>query len=46
MCFTEPSQWKYDHTDGNKSNNDLNNCQGLCTHCNSVKTEKDNLVNI
>ena len=46
MCFTKPSQWKYDHSDGNKSNNDLNNCQGLCTHCNSVKTEKDNLVNI
>lgn len=40
MCFTEPARWKYNHTDGNKSNNDLNNCQGLCSHCYSVKTEK------
>ncbi len=46
MCFTEPSRWKYYHTDGNKSNNDLNNCQGLCSNCYSVKTERDNLVNI
>ena len=29
MCFTSPSQWKYDYFDGDKSNNDLNNCQGL-----------------
>jgi len=40
MCFTEPSQWKYDHTNGNKNDNDLNNCQGLCSHCYSVKTER------
>jgi len=40
MCFTQPSQWKYDYIDGNKSNNDLNNCQGLCPHCYSIKTEK------
>ncbi len=46
MCFTEPSRWKYDHINGNKRNNDLNNCQGLCSHCYSVKTENDNLVNI
>jgi hypothetical protein len=46
MCFTEPSRWKYDHINGNKRNNDLNNCQGLCSHCYSVKTEKENLVNI
>ena len=46
MCFTQPSQWKYDYTDGNKSNNELNNCQGLCPHCHSVKTERDNQVSI
>ena len=40
MCFTEPSQWKYDNINGNKSDNELNNCQGLCPHCHSVKTEK------
>ena len=46
MCFTEPSRWRYDHNNGNKNDNDLNNCQGLCSHCYSVKTERDNLVNI
>jgi len=46
MCFTQPSQWKYDYINGDKSNNDLNNCQGLCPHCHSVKTERDNLVSI
>jgi len=44
MCFTQPSQWKYDHINGNKSNYDLNNCQGLCPHCYSIKTERDNRV--
>jgi len=44
MCFTQPSQWKYDYIDGNKSNYDLNNCQGLCPHCYSIKTERDNRV--
>jgi hypothetical protein len=46
MCFTQPSQWKYDYFDGNKSNNDLNNCQGLCSDCHSVKTKRDNRVSI
>jgi len=44
MCFTQTSQWKYDYINGNKSNNDLNNCQGLCPHCHSVKTERDNRI--
>ncbi|MFQ5476497.1 MAG: hypothetical protein ACE5DT_05640 [Nitrosopumilus sp.] len=42
MCFTPPTKWKYNHIDGNKNNNDLNNCQGLCPNCLSVKTERDN----
>ena len=46
MCFTQPSQWKYDYFDGNKSNNDLNNCQGLCSDCHSKKTTRDNRVSI
>jgi len=46
MCFTLPLHWKYDYIDGNKSNNDLNNCQGLCPNCNSVKTERDDRVSI
>ena len=46
MCFTSPSQWKYDYFDGDKSNNDLNNCQGLCPDCFSVKTERNNRPSI
>ena len=46
MCFTSTSQWKYDYFDGNKSNNDLNNCQGLCSDCHSVKTKRDNRLSI
>ncbi len=46
MCFTPPTQWKYDYFDGNKSNNDLNNCQGLCSDCHSVKTKRDNRISI
>ena len=46
MCFTSPSQWKYDCFDGYKSNNDLNNYQGLCPDCFSVKTERDNRPSI
>ena len=46
MCFTPPTKWKYDHIDGNKSNNDLNNCQGLCSDCYMIKTERDTRANI
>jgi len=46
MCFTSPSQWKYDYFDGYKSNNDINNCQGLCPDCFSIKTERNNRPNI
>ncbi len=46
MCFTQPSQWKYDYFDGNKNNTDLDNCQGLCADCLLVKTERDNRVSV
>jgi len=46
MCFTSPSQWKYDYFDGDKSNNDVNNCQGLCPNCFSIKTERNNRPSI
>jgi len=46
MCFTQPSQWKYDYFDGNKNNNDLDNCQGLCPDCFSVKSDKGDQVSI
>lgn len=44
MCYTLSSRWKYDYIDGNKSNNDIDNCQALCPDCYSVKTERDNRV--
>jgi hypothetical protein len=31
----------YDHIDGDRSNNDLSNCQALCPNCHSLKTEDD-----
>ncbi len=37
MCFREPSRWAYDHFDGDKRNNDISNCQGLCPECKSEK---------
>ena len=46
MCFTPPTKWKYDYFDGNKDNNDLYNCQGLCSDCYSVKTKRDNQISI
>ncbi len=44
MCYTVPSRWKYDHIDGNKSDNDIDNCQALCPDCYSVKTERDSRI--
>lgn len=46
MCFTPPTKWKYDHIDGNKNNNDLNNCQGLCPDCYLIKIQRDNRPHI
>ena len=40
MCQKPPPRWEYDHIDGNRDNNDLSNCQGLCPNCHSVKTNE------
>ena len=37
ICYKKPSKWAYDHIDGDKKNNDVNNCQGLCQKCKSEK---------
>jgi len=37
ICFTKPAKWAYDHIDGDKKNNNINNCQGLCVQCKSEK---------
>ena len=46
MCFTPPTKWKYDYIDGDKSNNDLNNCQGLCFDCYLIKIQRNNQPSI
>ena len=28
----------FDHIDGNRSNNDISNCQAMCPNCHAVKT--------
>jgi len=33
-----PARWEYHHMDGDTSNNSLDNCEGLCPNCHSVKT--------
>lgn len=38
MCNKPPPRWEYHHKDGNRSNNVLSNCEGLCPNCHSVKT--------
>jgi len=37
ICYRKPTRWVYDHIDGDKRNNDLSNCQGLCSECKSEK---------
>ena len=37
-CKRPPPRWEYDHIDGNRDNNDLDNCKGLCPNCHAVKT--------
>jgi len=33
-----PARWEYHHMDSDTSNNSLDNCEGLCPNCHSVKT--------
>lgn len=40
LCGKPPPRWEYHHRDGNRSNNSLNNCEGLCPNCHSVKTHE------
>ena len=39
-CFRPPPRWEYDHIDVDRSNNELDNCQGLCPNCHSTKTHE------
>lgn len=37
-CGRPPPRWEYHHRDGNRSNNSMSNCEGLCPNCHSVRT--------
>jgi len=37
-CGRPPPRWEYHHRDGNRSNDSLSNCEGLCPNCHSVET--------
>ena len=41
VCRKIPPLFHFDHKDGNRSNNNLKNCQALCPNCHSIKTLKD-----
>ena len=41
ICQKPPPRWEYDHIDGNRSNDSVSNCQGLCPNCHSVKTNEE-----
>ena len=38
ICNKNIRIWDYDHIDGNRSNNDISNCQALCPNCHAKKT--------
>lgn len=40
-CGRPPPRWEYHHIDGNRSNNSIRNCEGLCPNCHSVKTHDE-----
>ncbi len=40
LCGKKSDIWDFDHIDGDKSNNDISNCQSLCPNCHAKKTRK------
>ena len=38
ICKRSTGVWDYDHIDGNRTNNDISNCQALCPNCHAKKT--------
>ena len=41
LCHKPPPRWEYDHIDGDRTNDRVSNCQGLCPNCHSVKTHEE-----
>jgi hypothetical protein len=42
-CKTYLRVREFDHKDGDRSNNDISNCQALCPTCHSLKTSRDRM---
>jgi len=40
-CGRPPPRWEYHHRDGNRSNDSMSNCEGLCPNCHSVETHDE-----
>lgn len=40
-CGKPPPRWEYHHRDGNRSNDSLSNCEGLCPNCHSFETHEN-----
>ncbi len=38
VCKKSAGVWDFDHIDGDRSNNDIKNCQALCPNCHAKKT--------
>ena len=38
VCQKFSQTWDFDHADGNRSNNDISNCQALCPNCHAYKS--------
>jgi len=39
-CWRKMEPPHFDHIDGNRTNNDISNCQALCPNCHAKKTRK------
>ncbi len=37
-CGKPPPRWEYHHKNGNRGDNGMRNCEGLCPNCHSVET--------
>ena len=38
ICKRSTGVWDFDHIDGDRTNNDVSNCQALCPNCHAKKT--------
>jgi hypothetical protein len=39
-CGRPPPRWEYHHVNGDRSDNSMSNCEGLCPNCHSVETHE------